>query len=267
MVSGTARAAYLCLLWLLCSVLSGWIPLPLLRSAARLCAACLLAFFFRRNAGLPRMRLCLKKPGRAVALFPCMLAAVMGVAFLTELLFRACSLPLPTEAAFSWESVIAAALLPALAEELIYRGTVLPLLDSKGCVLCSALLFSLCHADFYRMPYAFAAGLFLGYIARLSGSLTLPVLFHFANNLYSLAVGAFPLGVWGYLVPFFLAAVGAFVFFLLLRRDLAAGKAEEYPGADVFRFPRTGRPSPLVFVYAAALLLAVISLIGGILQQ
>jgi len=90
-------------------------------------------------------------------------------------------------------SVAAIALAPALFEELLFRGVVLPsLLRSMGAgwaVFGSAVLFGLIHLDgsvpgatFYRVPFAFAVGLGLGILRVRTGSLYPSILAHALLN-------------------------------------------------------------------------------------
>jgi membrane protease YdiL (CAAX protease family) len=82
-------------------------------------------------------------------------------------------------------SVGAIALLPAVCEEILLRGVVLPslrpALGAAGAVAASSLLFALIH-DAYRMPFTFAVGLGLGALRVRTGSLVPPVLAHALLN-------------------------------------------------------------------------------------
>jgi membrane protease YdiL (CAAX protease family) len=89
-------------------------------------------------------------------------------------------------------SVFAIALMPALCEETLFRGVVLPSLaragDAVG-LLGSTMLFALIHVDavgaspaFYRVPFAFAVGLGLGTLRLLTGSLLPSMLAHAVLN-------------------------------------------------------------------------------------
>jgi membrane protease YdiL (CAAX protease family) len=92
-------------------------------------------------------------------------------------------------------SVAAIALAPAVCEEVLFRGIVLPsLLRSMGAVWAvfgSAILFGLIHLDtavpgamFYRVPFAFAVGLGLGVLRVRTGSLFPSILAHaFLNSI------------------------------------------------------------------------------------
>jgi membrane protease YdiL (CAAX protease family) len=82
-------------------------------------------------------------------------------------------------------SVAAIALVPALCEEVLLRGAVLPslrpLLGPAGAVAASSLLFALIH-DSYRRPFTFMVGVGLGALRMRSDSLTPPVLAHASLN-------------------------------------------------------------------------------------
>lgn len=79
------------------------------------------------------------------------------------------------------------ALLPAVAEELFFRGALQSLLadmfrNKFTPVILSALLFSAIHMQFYGFVPRFMLGLYFGFLLLWSGSLWLPVAAHFVNN-------------------------------------------------------------------------------------
>jgi membrane protease YdiL (CAAX protease family) len=94
-------------------------------------------------------------------------------------------------------SVAAIALMPALCEETLFRGIVLPSLARMGAlagVLGSAGLFALIHIDtasagpvFYRLPFAFAVGLGLAALRLLTGSLIPSMVAHAVLNTITFA--------------------------------------------------------------------------------
>lgn len=87
-------------------------------------------------------------------------------------------------------SVAAIALVPALCEELLFRGIVLPAFASRvhawRAVLLSALMFGIIHLDvtpdqqvtLYRVPFAAAVGFGLGVLRLRAGSLMPCILAH-----------------------------------------------------------------------------------------
>lgn len=84
------------------------------------------------------------------------------------------------------------AIVPAFAEELLFRGVILTHLKPYGkgiAVLASALLFGVMHMNLSQLLYATAAGVVLGVVYVSTGSLWLCILIHFANNLFNIAEG------------------------------------------------------------------------------
>jgi sodium transport system permease protein len=83
-------------------------------------------------------------------------------------------------------ALLLVALLPAVAEEVTFRGVVLAGLRRSGsrwiAVVGSALVFGLFHINPYHVVAAFAVGLLLGWVALESGSLLPGVLIHLVNN-------------------------------------------------------------------------------------
>lgn len=82
-------------------------------------------------------------------------------------------------------SVAVIALLPALTEELVVRGVLLPSLAERigpiWAVFTSAALFALMH-DPYRYLFTLAVGLVFGLLRLRSGSLWPPIVAHFTLN-------------------------------------------------------------------------------------
>ena len=86
------------------------------------------------------------------------------------------------------------ALLPAVAEELTFRGVLMNLFELKGerlkvkdkrthlAIWCSAILFSAIHLQFYGFVPRMLMGALFGYMLVWTGSLWIPILMHFTNN-------------------------------------------------------------------------------------
>lgn len=90
-------------------------------------------------------------------------------------------------------NVFMIALLPAFAEEILFRGTLASLLKSATrnvhvAVFISAFIFAAIHLQFYGFLPRFLLGMALGYLFFWSGSLWLPVVAHFTNNFLSVIV-------------------------------------------------------------------------------
>lgn len=80
------------------------------------------------------------------------------------------------------------AVLPALLEEMAFRGYLLQVLRPYGdrvAVLVSAILFALMHGNVLQIPFAFLVGLVLGYAVVQTNNFWLAVCIHFANNAMS----------------------------------------------------------------------------------
>jgi membrane protease YdiL (CAAX protease family) len=79
------------------------------------------------------------------------------------------------------------AVLPAIGEELFFRGVVMRF-AYKGtrriglAIFISAAIFAFAHATLFNFPSILIAGLLLGYIYYETGSIWFCILFHFLNN-------------------------------------------------------------------------------------
>lgn len=85
------------------------------------------------------------------------------------------------------------ALIPAIGEEMFFRGLLLgDLLKGKmnplSAILISGLIFSISHHRFENVLAIWLMGSFLGYLYYVSGSLWLPVIVHFTNNFATVIV-------------------------------------------------------------------------------
>ncbi|MEM9050548.1 MAG: CPBP family intramembrane glutamic endopeptidase [Bacteroidota bacterium] len=90
-------------------------------------------------------------------------------------------------------NVLIIALLPALGEEMIFRGLLLPILrkwtgNVHVAVWVSAFLFSALHFQFYGFLPRLVLGALLGYLFVWTKSLWAPVIAHFVNNALALVL-------------------------------------------------------------------------------
>lgn len=84
--------------------------------------------------------------------------------------------------------VVQIAFVPALIEEFALRGVIMQPLRKYGdrfAIVMSALVFALMHGNMVQAPFAFIAGIAIGYFVIATGSIWTGVLIHFANNIYS----------------------------------------------------------------------------------
>lgn len=82
-------------------------------------------------------------------------------------------------------AVLTVAVLPAICEELLFRGMIfngLKKLGHKKAILLSALAFALMHTSLQQTVYQFILGVILAYVVYYTGSLLAGILLHFFNN-------------------------------------------------------------------------------------
>jgi hypothetical protein len=90
-------------------------------------------------------------------------------------------------------NVVLIAVLPALGEELLFRGGLQPLIQKivknhHVAIWITAFLFSAIHMQFLTFAPRFILGALLGYLLVYGGSIWYPIAAHFFNNLSSLIV-------------------------------------------------------------------------------
>lgn len=84
--------------------------------------------------------------------------------------------------------VVSIAVVPALVEEFAIRGVVMQPLRRYGdrfAIIVSAAVFGILHGNLVQAPFAFIAGLGMGYAVCITNSVWTGVLIHFCNNFYS----------------------------------------------------------------------------------
>jgi uncharacterized protein len=84
-------------------------------------------------------------------------------------------------------TVILLAVLPAIGEELLFRGSIQPLIakvfgNQHLAIWLTAFIFSFIHFQFFGFIPRFVLGAFLGYLFYWGNSLVFPIAAHFANN-------------------------------------------------------------------------------------
>ena len=138
-----------------------------------------------------------------------------------------------------WLLVLALALLPALVEELFFRGALLSGLEKWGqgaAILVSSLCFA--HGSAANFLGPLVAGLLFGYLTVITGSLWPAVVGHLCNNLVYLWMGyvlkryaAF--GIWPYFLLITVALLFVFTYLAAssLERLVEKGRAPRLKGA------------------------------------
>lgn len=127
------------------------------------------------------------------------------------------------------------ALLPAIAEELTFRGVLQRLFTPEHqssiphlAIWCSAILFSAIHMQFYGFIPRMLMGALFGYMLAWTGSLWVPILMHFTNNAMAVLLSFFAIKaewdndllntigtgdtLWLGIVSFVLTIVGIYIF-------------------------------------------------------
>ena len=84
--------------------------------------------------------------------------------------------------------IISVSIVPAVTEELVYRGCVMGRLRKFGdgfALVTSALLFGMMHGNFTQAPFAFVVGLATGWAVIYTNSIFPAMIIHGLNNLMS----------------------------------------------------------------------------------
>ncbi|MGN1235387.1 MAG: type II CAAX prenyl endopeptidase Rce1 family protein [Christensenellaceae bacterium] len=106
---------------------------------------------------------------------------------------------LPSLEGFGFVGVtLIVAVLPAICEELLFRGFLVRALEKTGtlaCVLLSGLLFSLFHQNPPQTIYQFICGCVYALVAIRSGSVLPTMAMHFFNNFFVILVYRFSEGM------------------------------------------------------------------------
>lgn len=159
-------------------------------------------------------------------LIPAGLAVLVAANLLTMLLQRLTEAappdpaPLPEGTAALLFSGAGAILLPAVMEELLFRGAVLHALRPAGeklAIWLSALLFMGAHGSLSQWLPALAAGLALGIVTFYTGTLRWAILIHLCNNIIAWVTTYFPSPLTAILLPVGLLILGG-IALLRLRR-------------------------------------------------
>lgn len=92
-------------------------------------------------------------------------------------------------------NIVVVAILPAISEELLFRGTLLGILQSKNnrhiAIWTIAIVFSLLHFQMYGFVPRMVLGALFGYLVVWSKSIWLPIIAHFTNNAFVVLVHFF----------------------------------------------------------------------------
>ena len=108
-----------------------------------------------------------------------------------------------THGAMWWILVLTLTVVPAVSEEIFFRGLVLRAWDAASsataAIVGSSVLFGLAHADTVHSTATFVLGLYVGWTVLRSGSLWTGIVLHAVNNLVAFGLLYAPpvaSGVW-----------------------------------------------------------------------
>ncbi|MBQ2881037.1 MAG: CPBP family intramembrane metalloprotease [Clostridia bacterium] len=85
-----------------------------------------------------------------------------------------------------WLSLLVLAVIPAVTEELFFRGATLSVLSKEktaAAIFISSALFAFVHGSLYLIFSSFFAGIVFGITVYLTDSIYAPILTHFINNI------------------------------------------------------------------------------------
>ena len=89
---------------------------------------------------------------------------------------------------------VSLAILPAVCEELLFRGVIINCLKHKGkvfAVVLSSIMFAVFHFSPVQLIYPICWGLILGIVYLRTQNILFPILMHFINNAFSLTIQYF----------------------------------------------------------------------------
>lgn len=91
-------------------------------------------------------------------------------------------------------SLISLALIPAVCEEILFRGVIVNALKHKGywfAIVLSSIMFSIFHFSPAQLIYPICFGLILAIVYLKTNNIVFPILLHFINNAFSLSIQYF----------------------------------------------------------------------------
>jgi len=86
-------------------------------------------------------------------------------------------------------NLIHIAIIPAIAEEVLFKGIIFPILKKHFnvilAVIITSLLFAACHLSFILFIFHFLFSCYTFWLYLKSGNLIIPMIIHFTNNLFT----------------------------------------------------------------------------------
>ncbi len=187
------------------------------------------------------------------------------------------SLPLPlSNAGWLILNILILAVLPAICEELLYRGVIFNGLRKFGsvwAVLISALFFALAHGSAMQFFYQLILGVVLALIVLKSGSIFASSLVHFLNNAIVVIYNYIVLNTggeaevvfepWLIAVSFIAAVVGGLLIWLVFYFMKERKKEDEKTQNEIYKEVSAARDkkfssSRSILMFSTSLILAVV---------
>ena len=124
------------------------------------------------------------------------LLLVFAFTLLMEKLGKTLTVPMPDLTNFGTFllALFTVCVLPAIGEELLFRGVFVTALKEKGeatAILFSALIFALMHFNLAQLIHQFIVGLVLGYVYVKTKNLIYCMVIHFVNNAVAIVTETF----------------------------------------------------------------------------
>jgi len=131
-----------------------------------------------------------------------------------------------------WQTILIIVVLPAVVEELFFRGVMFSALERGGtwpALLLTSISFAMIHGDIYNFAGPLLAGLIYGYLVYTLDSVWPALFAHLVNNglmllLYHMSHTFTSLDIWDYVMLF---AVFVFCLFLALAMRALEGQMEK----------------------------------------
>ncbi len=140
-------------------------------------------------------------------------------------------------------TIITYALLPAICEEILFRGVIFNALRHKmnviWSIILSALIFALIHFSIFQTIHQFVMGIVLAILCYYTGSIFYGMIYHFVNNFiiilisYITSNSGLEFSSWGSVeimlsITIFLIGIGVTILLLYLVKRFSNKKKEDY---------------------------------------
>ncbi len=136
-----------------------------------------------------------------------------------------------------WQTIFIVALLPAICEEIMFRGYIINAFIKKGfwkAIIITGILFGIFHMDMFRLLPVTLLGIWMGYLLLKTKSIFVPILAHFLNNSLAILISNY-----GESIPLlskfiqegqvpFLAVIPAIIFLIIIIKIMININSDKY---------------------------------------